>query len=133
MYSQSSKKKSYPEIKKACGNGTCYTYALQILLASKWAYGSQKWVIDGMLWAKTKEAVRAFQNAYNQTYPQAIPLEIDWDACPLTLDALLEEDTTAVTTSSPTPTKIPILKPQPMYNDIQTQQTIHKTAKKQQQ
>jgi peptidoglycan hydrolase-like protein with peptidoglycan-binding domain len=79
--------KSYAEIRKECGNGTCYTYALQILLASRSYFWNQTEVIDGILGPQTKEAVKKFQTTYNKTH---IPLlDVDGLAGPATITALL--------------------------------------------
>ena len=97
------KGKPYKFITQTCVNGTSYAYALQILLASKWAYGNQTWVIDGILWTKTKEAVRTFQNAYSRTHKNKLPPDSIFG--PMTLNVLLEEDATTAMTSSPSPTR----------------------------
>jgi peptidoglycan hydrolase-like protein with peptidoglycan-binding domain len=98
------KNKSYPEILSSCGNGTCYTYALQILLASQGAYGKNKKVIDGVLWPQTKKATKQFQTAYNTWKYGKSPSEClteDGLAWPKTIQALLSVTQTSTTISSP--------------------------------
>ena len=104
------KDKPYPEILSACGNGTCYTYALQILLASQGAYGKSKKVIDGILWSRTKEATRQFQIAHNKKYSDNTIKE-DGLAWPKTIQALLSVTQTSTTPSpnSNTPPQTPQL------------------------